>query len=133
GLVRDAAINPNVDGIVAFGCPGRETKLSSKVVIIHFEPDIRATLSHEIGEFSDNLCIENGLSIFRVENGQRHAPASLPRNYPVGARFNCTGDAVLAPCWNPLHFIVDGIKRSSPQRIDPNKKLLNIAEDDGRF
>src|SRR5213593_999456 len=131
--MRDAAVDPDVDSVSAFPYVQWKSKLFCESGIIQFEPNVRAALSNEISELANNFWIENNLTILAIKNWQRHTPAALPRNHPVGSRFNGARDAVLAPCRDPFHFIVDGLKRSATQLINSDEELIDVAKDDRRF
>ena len=68
GAMRDAAVDPNVDRVVAFGCSSGKSQLLGKIDIVQFEPDIRAALGDEIGEFANYFRVENWFAIGRVKN-----------------------------------------------------------------
>src|ERR1700747_1719686 len=87
-------------------------------------------LGNKISELPNDFSIENCLPILRIENWERHSPAALTRNDPVGARFDRACDPVFAPRWNPFHFVVNGIQRFAAQFINANEELLNITKYD---
>ena len=133
GFMRNAAVDPDINRIVAFRRARRQSKFFCKIGIAQFKPNVRAALSNEISELADDFCIENCFVFLGIKNGKRHAPASLSGNHPIGTRFDRACDAVLTPRRNPFHFAANRFKRSGTQIIDTNKELLDIAKDDRRF
>src|SRR5205823_8900967 len=77
--------------------------------------------------------VQAGGMRYFIKDRQRHGPAALSRDHPVGARFNRSRDAVFAPCRDPFHFIVDCFERSATQRIDADEELIDVAKDDRCF
>ena len=48
-LMRNAAVDPHVDGVVAMRRAGGQAKFVCKIDIVQFEPNVRAMFSDEIG------------------------------------------------------------------------------------
>src|SRR2546430_7646943 len=111
----------------------RQTELAGKIDIVQLEPNVRPAFSDQIGQLANDVRVENRLALGGIKNRQRHAPAALTRDHPIGARFNRAGDSVLAPGRDPLDLLVNGVKCLTAQLIDTNKKLLDVAEDDRRL
>ena len=63
GLVRNAAVDPDVDCVVAFSCPSGKSKLLCKIDIVQFEPNIGAAVRDEIGELANYLRVENWFAL----------------------------------------------------------------------
>ena len=72
--------------------------------VIELEPDVRAALRDEVGQFANPLRVEQRLAVGGIKDWQRHAPAALARDHPVGSRFHRAGDAIFAPLRDPGHF-----------------------------
>src|SRR5581483_12253942 len=68
------------------------------------------------------------------EQRDRHTPNPLARDAPVGPIFDHAGDALLSPCWSPLHFL-DVAQRVLPQPlpIHADEPLRSGAEDERAF
>ena len=64
GFVRNAAVDPNIDRVVAFRCAWRKVEFARKIDIVQLKPNVRAALRDEIGEFPNNFRVENCFSIF---------------------------------------------------------------------
>src|SRR5215469_10854096 len=47
---------------------------------------------------------ERLLASLAIKDGNRHAPETLARDAPIGAKRDHVGHALLAPLWNPLHL-----------------------------
>src|SRR5437763_1850848 len=69
----------------------------------------------------------------RVEHRQGHAPTSLARDYPIGARFHRTGNAIFAPGRHPLYLMMNGVKCLAADLVQPDKELFDRAKDDRSF
>ena len=131
-LVRDAAVDPDVDRVVAMaGAFGQPERLREGHVV-EFEPDIGTALRHEVGQFANPFRVEQRFAVGGIENGQWYAPAALTRDHPVGPRFHRAGDAIFAPGGEPVD-LRDRVERSFAEVIDPDEKLLDRAEDDRRL
>src|SRR4051812_46231404 len=96
-LMRNAAVDPDIDGVVALGCSLWESQFFGKIDIVQFEPNIGAAFRDEIGKFANYFRVENWFAVSRVKGRQRHAPTALSRDDPVGPRFDRARDPVLAP------------------------------------
>src|SRR5436190_19279272 len=125
--MRDAAINPDVDGVVALGCAFRKPEFPGELCIVEFEPDIGAPLCDQIGEFEDPIGVK-GCALVYIEDRQGHAPTSLARDYPVGARFYRTGNTILAPGRHPFYMVVNGIECFAADLVEADKELFDRAK-----
>ena len=70
---------------------------------------------------------------FTIVNRNWHAPNTLTGNYPVTAIAHHVEDTVMAPFRNPLHLIVDRIKRLLTVTIYRGEPLFCSAVDDRIF
>ena len=70
---------------------------------------------------------------FTIVNRNWHAPNTLTRNYPVTAVANHVENAVVAPFRNPLHLVIDCIKRLLTVPIYRGEPLFCSAIDDRIF
>ena len=131
-LVRNAAVDPDVDRVVAMARAFGQSELTRERGVVEFEPDIRAALRDEVGEFADPFRIEQRFARGGIENGQRHTPAALAGDDPIGPRFHRAGDAIFAPRREPGD-LGDRVERLLAQVVDPDEKLLDRAEDDRGF
>src|SRR5438105_15820706 len=68
----------------------------------------------------------------RIKDRERHAPAALTGDYPIGPRFDRARDAIFSPRGNLLDR-VDCRERSIAQRVNANEKLVNGAKDNRGF
>ena len=132
GLVTHAGIDPDVEGVVSFGRARGKSEHGSEFGVGHFEPRVGAAFFHQVGHPADEIGVEDRFAFRSVEDGQRHAPAALAADAPVGAGFHRAGDALEAPVGNPLG-IVDCLYCIGAQVVDADEELLDGAEDDGRF
>ena len=132
GLVTDPRIDPDVESVVSFGRAGGESEHGGEFRVGHFKPRIGATFFHEVGHAADEVAVKDGLSVRSVKNGQRHAPAALATNAPVGPGLDRAGDAFESPVGDPLRR-VDGFERVSAEGLDTDEELLDRAKDDRRF
>ena len=130
--VRNAGINPDVDGVVAMARAFGQSELPRERCIIQLEPDVGATLRDEVGQLADPPGVQDGFAFRCIKNRQRHSPTPLPRDHPIRTRFYRPRDPVLTPRRNPAH-IFDRRERVRAQIVDANKELLDRAEDDRRF
>ena len=130
--MRDAAIDPDVDGVVAFRCAFRKSEFAREISIAELEPDIRAALGDKVGEFANPIGVEGGALVY-IEDRQGHAPAPLARDHPVGARFHGTGNAIFAPGRHPSYVVMNGIERFAADLIQADKELFDRAKDNRRF
>src|SRR5438034_5037849 len=109
GTMRDAAVDPDVDGVVALRCAFRKPEFARELGIAEFEPDIGTAFRDKIGEYANPIGVERGALVY-IEDRQGDAPTSLARDHPVGARFHGTGNAVFAPGRHPFHVVMYGIE-----------------------
>ena len=70
---------------------------------------------------------------FTIVNRNWHAPNTLTRNYPVTTVAHHVEDAVMAPFRNPLHLVVDCIKRLLTVPIYRGEPLFCSTVDDRVF
>ena len=132
GGMGNAGVEPDVERVVAPGGPfGQPDGLRPPCVVL-FKPEVGAVRFHQIGDFADDGGVQDRLALGAVEHRERHAPAALARDAPVGPRFHGPVDAVAAPVRNP----VDGVdlgERLFAQRIDADEELFERPEDHRRF
>ena len=127
-----AGIDPDVEGVVSFGRARGKCEHGGEFGIGHFEPSVGAAFFHQVGHAADEVGVEDWFAFRSIEDGQRHAPAALAANAPIGAGFHRAGDALEAPVGDPLR-IVDRFERVGAEVVDADEELLDGAEDDGRF
>ena len=97
------------------------------------EPCIGAFGVEQVDDRVEGLFGGNGLAAARaLEHGNRHAPAALARNAPVGTIGDHGANAVHAPLGNELNVVVNLVERSLAQArvVHGNEPLVGRAEDD---
>jgi len=132
GLMAHAGIDPDVEGVVSFGRAGGESEHGGEFRVGHFEPRIGAAFFHEVGHAADEVAVKDGLSVRCVKNRQRHAPAALAADAPVGPGLDRAVDAFESPVGDPLRG-VDRFEGVSAEGLDTDEELLDRAKDDRRF
>ncbi len=132
GVMRNAGVDPDIDRVGAMASSFRQSELARERRVIQFKPDVRAALLNNVRQFADPLRIENRFAGRRIESRQRHAPAPLARDHPVGPRFYGARNPVLAPGRNPVHGF-DRCQRIAPEGVDANEELFDCAKDDRRL
>ncbi len=76
---------------------------------------------------------ENRFAVRGIENRQRHAPAALPRDHPIGPRFHRAGDAIFAPGGSQVTSLIaaSALARRSSIRMkncSTARKMIGVFE-----
>ena len=134
--MRNSRIEPDIEdvafagklGVTAFSAEGADRQEFFNLL---FVPKVAAPLFKEIGDMMHGLAVSKGFATGgAVKDGDRHPPAALATDAPVGAVFDHAEDPFFAPARNPFD-IVDRLQGLIAQtvRLHGDEPLLGSAED----
>ena len=136
--VRDAGLPPHVQDVLfgdELGAPAHLALGAAGQILARSlsEPGIGALGVEQLDDRIEGFGRGHGVAALgALEHGNRHAPAALARDAPVGTVGHHGTDAVLGPSGNPLHFRVDGAQGVLAQGVlvHGDEPLVRGAEDD---
>ena len=133
-VMHGAGVEPHVHHVGALLVD--ERFVAQEVTRVQREPGLDAALGDELGDLLEQFRrLRVRLARFPVhEHRERHAPGTLARDAPVGARLDHAGDALLAPAGNPLHA-ADRVERvaAQPGLLHAQEPLRRRAENHRRL
>ena len=104
--VGRARIEPNLDDVGDLVPLGRIVGVAEKDRRVGGVPGIGAVALDRRGDPLDNRAVTQRLAGLLIdEDRDRHAPAALARDAPIGLRFDHRGDAVLALRRDPTRLL----------------------------
>ena len=122
-----AAVDPNIERVVATDRSCGSTGQSAPLRIIEGEPGIRSLLGHHLGDLGNDGGVKDQFPFRGVKDRERHTPGALAGDAPVGTGLDRSTDAVSTPMRDPVGGI-DFLERCLTQGIDADEELLHGTE-----
>src|SRR6266567_1657955 len=137
GGMGDAGVEPDVEDVhllveVALAARGADRLLGEETRRFPVVPDIGAVLLEELRHVEHHRGLRQDLAAaLAIEGGNRHTPAALAGDAPVGAVLDHAEYAFFSPFGDPLHGI-DLFQGLDPQvvALHGDEPLLGCTEDD---